>query len=165
MSSPLASQILFPYSNTNSFQYLPAIRSADMRWNSGSCSHLNMRRKVSRPDFSFDHGLGLRNKSERVPCDRHKTRCANIACGMLYLFNSALILCANSFVFISSTSLLIDVTVVIEMKLQLCYHIFFSLLYVFSERIRDNCKYHFVVAMIVPDFVLTVRYSIDLYCL
>lgn len=91
--------------------FLPAMRSADIRWNSGSCSHLNMRRNVSRPDFSFDHGFGFRNRSERVPCDRHKTRCANIACGMLYLFSSALILWANSFVFISSTSLLNDVTV------------------------------------------------------
>lgn len=84
---------------------LPAIRSADMRENSGSCSHLNMRRNVSRPDFSFDHGFGLRNRSDNVPCDRHRTRCANIACGMLYRFNSALIRWASSLVLISSPSL------------------------------------------------------------
>lgn len=60
-------------------RHLPASRSADIRWNSGSCSHFHIRLKVSRPDLSFDHGLGLRNKSERVPCDRHRTRCAKMA--------------------------------------------------------------------------------------
>ena len=45
-----------------------------MRWNSGSWSHFHMRRKVSRPDFSLDQGLGLRSRSDRVPCERHRTR-------------------------------------------------------------------------------------------
>lgn len=77
-----------------------------------------MRRNVSRPDFSFDHGFGLRNRSERVPWERQRTRCANIACGMLYRFNSALIRCANSFVLISSTSLPIDETEIIRLFAQ-----------------------------------------------
>ena len=50
-----------------SFRRQAANRSADMRWNSGSWSHFCMRRNVSRPLFNFDHGFGLRNRSERVP--------------------------------------------------------------------------------------------------
>jgi len=45
----------------------PANLRADILWNSGSWSHFHMRRKVSRPDFSFDQGLGLRSKSDSVP--------------------------------------------------------------------------------------------------
>ena len=67
-----------------------------MRWNSGSWSHFHMRRNVSRPDLSFDQGFGLRSRSDSVPCERHSTRCAKIACGMLYLFSSALIRAASS---------------------------------------------------------------------
>lgn len=62
---------------------LPARRSADMRWNSGSCSHFHILRKVSRPDLSLLQGLGLRSRSESVPCERHRMRCAKMACGML----------------------------------------------------------------------------------
>jgi len=47
--------------------YSPANLRADILWNSGSWSHFHMRRKVSRPDFSFDQGLGLRSKSDSVP--------------------------------------------------------------------------------------------------
>jgi len=45
----------------------PANLRADILWNSGSWSHFHMRRNVSRPDFSFDQGLGLRSKSDSVP--------------------------------------------------------------------------------------------------
>lgn len=83
---------------------LPAKRRADILWNSGSSSHLYIRRNVSRPDLSLLHGLGLRSRSDNVPWDRHNTLWANIAWGMLYLLSSALILWANSFVLISSTS-------------------------------------------------------------
>ena len=82
-----------------SFLLQAAIRRAAIRWNSGSWSHFFMRRKVSRPDFSFDQGLGLRKRSERVPWDRHKTRWAKIAWGIEYLFNSAVIFAATSLVF------------------------------------------------------------------
>lgn len=46
---------------------LPARRKADMRWNSGSCSHFHILRKVSLPDLSLLQGLGFRSRSERVP--------------------------------------------------------------------------------------------------
>lgn len=82
-----------------SFLLHAAIRNAAMRWNSGSWSHFFILRNVSRPDLSFDHGFGLRKRSESVPCDRHKTRCAKIACGIEYRFSSAVILAATSFVF------------------------------------------------------------------
>lgn len=125
-----------------------------------------MRRKVSRPDFSFDHGFGLRNRSDSVPCDRHKTRCANIACGMLYRFSSALILWANSFVFISSTSLLIDVTD--GQTRNICVILMVLFFRYKSEKQVNRTRiyiHHFVAAMIAPDFVLAVYYSIGLYCL
>ena len=64
--------------NTNEI-VLPANLSEDIRWNSGSWSHLNIRLKVSRPDFSLDQGLGLRSRSDKVPCDRQRTRWAKIA--------------------------------------------------------------------------------------
>lgn len=82
----------------------PAKRRADILWNSGSSNHLDILRKVSRPDLSLLHGLGFLNKSERVPCDRQRTLWAKMAWGIEYLFNSALILCASSFVLISSSS-------------------------------------------------------------
>lgn len=83
---------------------VPASLSADILWNSGSCNHFHILLNVSRPDFSFDHGFGFLKRSLSVPCDLQRTLCANIACGIEYLFNSPLILCANSFVFISSVS-------------------------------------------------------------
>lgn len=46
---------------------LPASLKADILWNSGSCSHFHILRKVSLPDFSLLQGLGFRSKSERVP--------------------------------------------------------------------------------------------------
>ncbi len=81
----------------------PASLRADMRWNSGSCSHFHIRLNVSRPDLSLLQGLGFRRRSERVPWERHKILWAKMACGMLYLFNSAVIRWATSLVLISST--------------------------------------------------------------
>ena len=89
--------------------FLPAKRRADILWNSGSWSHLNIRLKVSRPDLSFDQGFGLRSRSERVPWDRHSTLCAKIAWGIEYRFNSAEMRWASSFVLISSISPFEDV--------------------------------------------------------
>lgn len=66
-----------------SFLLQAAKRSADMRWNSGSCSHFHILRKVSRPDLSLLQGLGFRSRSERVPWERQSTLCAKMACGML----------------------------------------------------------------------------------
>lgn len=83
---------------------LPASLSADILWNSGSCSHFHIRRNVSRPDFNLLHGLGFLKRSLSVPWLRQSTLWAKTACGMLYRFNSLLILCASSFVLISSTS-------------------------------------------------------------
>ena len=83
-----------------------AIRSVAIRWNSGSASHFFMRRKVSRPDLSLDQGFGFRNKSLKVPWERHKTRWAKIAWGIEYRFNSAVIFAATSLVFTWITALI-----------------------------------------------------------
>ncbi len=64
--------------------------------------HFHILRKVSRPDLSLLQGLGFRSRSESVPCERHSTLWAKIACGMLYLFSSVVILWATSLVLTSS---------------------------------------------------------------
>ena len=83
MNANTSSTTWFINMKKNVFSFSPANRNADILWYSGSWSHFAIRLNVSRPDFNFDHGFGFRSKSESVPCERHKTRCAKIACGML----------------------------------------------------------------------------------